>query len=66
MSLDKAIQHGKEHRARYRGSAAFDPSCRPGGDCPWCQRTRKHKGERRRPADEREQIKRWASATGAE
>ena len=35
MSLDKAIQSGKEHRKKYRGSKAFDPSCRT-NRCPWC------------------------------
>ncbi len=43
MSLDKAIQHGKEHRKPYRGSKAIDPSCRNHGSCPWCKRNRLHK-----------------------
>jgi hypothetical protein len=34
MSLDKAIKTGKEHRKPYRGSKAFDRSCRNHGDCP--------------------------------
>ena len=41
MGLEKAIQHGKERRKPYRGSKAFDPSCRPHGDCSWCERNRK-------------------------
>jgi hypothetical protein len=45
VSLDKAIAHGKEHRKPYHGSKAFDASCRSHGDCPWCQKKRKHKTE---------------------
>ena len=41
MSLDKAIEHGKEHRKPYRGSKAIDPSCRNHGGCPWCEENRK-------------------------
>lgn len=45
MSLDKAIKHGKEKRRPYRGSQAFDSTCRPHGGgnrwaCPWCERAR--------------------------
>lgn len=36
MALDKAIAAGKERRKPYRGSAAFDSTCRCGGRCPWC------------------------------
>lgn len=43
MSLDKAIQHRKEHREPYRGAKAIAGSCRNGGDCSWCQRNREHK-----------------------
>ena len=43
MSLDKAIEHGKEHRKPYHGSKAIDPSCRNHGSCPWCEENRKHK-----------------------
>ena len=43
MSLDKSIAHGKERRKPYRGSKAFDPSCRNHGGCPWCEENRKHK-----------------------
>ena len=31
MSLDKAIEHGKEHRKEYRGSKAIDKTCRNHG-----------------------------------
>ena len=40
MSLDKAIEHGKEHRKPYHGSKAIDPSCRNHGGCPWCEGNR--------------------------
>ena len=45
MSLDKAIQHGKERREPYRGSARFDRSCRAHGGgsaspCGYCQGNR--------------------------
>ena len=43
MSLDKAIEHGKERRKPYRGSKAIDPSCRNRGGCLWCEENRKHK-----------------------
>lgn len=38
--MDKAIRSGKEKRKDYRGSAAFDRSCRPGGSCPYCRGNR--------------------------
>ena len=41
MSLDKAIEHGKEKRKLYRGVKAFDSSCRNHGSCLWCKRNRK-------------------------
>lgn len=41
MSLEKAIQHGKEKRKRYYNSADFDHSCRPHGGCPYCENNRK-------------------------
>jgi hypothetical protein len=43
MSLDKAIEHHKEHRKPYTGSKAFDMSCRNHGGCEWCEENRKHK-----------------------
>ena len=43
MSLDKAIEHGKEHRKEYRGSKAIDKTCRNPGGCEWCEENRKHK-----------------------
>lgn len=49
MSLDKAIEHGKEHRKPYRGAKAYFRSCRNHGGCPWCERNRKHKFRDKRP-----------------
>ena len=43
MSLNKAIQHGHEHREEYRGSKAIDKTCRNHGGCPWCEENRKYK-----------------------
>lgn len=37
MSLDKAIQHGKEKRKPYRKSKAISKSCRHGGACSRCR-----------------------------
>lgn len=42
VSLLKAIKHGKEKRKPYYKSGRFDRTCRPGGDCPYCQSNRKH------------------------
>ena len=35
MSLDKAIEYGKEKRKRYRGSKRFGRPCRNHGDCDY-------------------------------
>jgi hypothetical protein len=43
MSLDKAIQHGKEKRKPYRGSKAVDCTCRNHGSCGWCRDNRLYK-----------------------
>jgi hypothetical protein len=40
MSLEKAIIHKKEHRKQYRGSKAFDCSCRNHGSCGYCESNR--------------------------
>lgn len=40
MSLEKAIQHKKENRKPYRGSKAFDCSCRNHGSCGYCESNR--------------------------
>ena len=51
MSLDKAIEHGKEHRKPYRGSKAIDCTCRNHGSCLWCESNRKHKFRDKHPPD---------------
>ena len=43
MSMDKAIEHGKEHRKKYRGTKAVDAWCRNHGYCWICRRNRLHK-----------------------
>ena len=47
MSLDKAIQHGKEHRKPYRGGKAIDKTCRNHGSCEWCKENREYKNKKR-------------------
>lgn len=34
--LNKAIEHGKEHRQPYYDSRRFDTSCRNHGSCDYC------------------------------
>jgi hypothetical protein len=40
MSLDKAIESGKEHRKRWRGSKRIDKTCRNHGSCDYCKGNR--------------------------
>lgn len=54
MSLDKAIEHGKEKRKPYRGSKAFDHTCRNHGSCEWCKQNRLHKFRDKKPMEEEE------------
>lgn len=45
MSMDKAIEHGKEHRKPWRGSAKsknIDHTCRNHGSCDYCKFNRLH------------------------
>ena len=46
MSLDKAIEHGKEKRKPYYGCRAIDPSCRNHGTCEWCLNNRLYRSRR--------------------
>lgn len=46
MSLDKAIEHGKEKRKPYYGAQAIDPSCRNHGTCEWCKGARLYRSRR--------------------
>lgn len=54
MSLDKAIEHGKEKRKPYRGAKAITCSCRNHGSCDYCKNNRlhKHKVEELKHTDE--------------
>ena len=54
MSLDKAIEHGKEHRKPYAGSRRYDPACRNHGLCKWCEENRRLKFRDKHPDDEEE------------
>jgi len=56
MSLDKAIESGKERRKQYYGSKRFDPSCRSHGDCGWCKDNKQYK-TKKKYLSHREQIK---------
>lgn len=49
MSLDKAIEHGKEKRKPYRGAKAIDYTCRNHGSCDWCRENRLHKFKKKEP-----------------
>lgn len=46
MGLEKAIEHGKEHRKPYRGSRRFDALCRNHGACVYCRWNRTHNLEK--------------------
>lgn len=48
MSLNKAIESGKEHRKPYRKAKAIDKTCRNHGGCPYCEGNRKHSTELRK------------------
>lgn len=50
MSLDKAIEHGKEKRKPYRVEKSIDATCRNHGSCPWCKGNRTHGNKKREPA----------------
>ena len=43
MSLDKAIEHGKERRRPYRKPKAVYKPCRNHGGCDWCRKNRLHR-----------------------
>ena len=55
MSLDKAIEHGKEKRKQYRGSKAIDCTYRNHGGCEWCAENRKHKFRDKKPPEKEEE-----------
>lgn len=55
MSLNKAIEHGKEHRKEYIHAQAVDSTCRNHGgrrggaanQCYWCLENRIYKNKKR-------------------
>jgi len=51
MSLEKAIEHGKERRKPYYGSKAIDCTCRNHGSCQWCLGNRLHKFRDKHPIE---------------
>ncbi len=52
MSLDKAIEHGHEHRKPYKGAKRFDKTCRNHGSCNWCQENRTYKFRKKEMQEE--------------
>ena len=52
MSLDKAIEHKKEHRKKYYGGKAIDSTCRNHGGCPACLSNRMHSTNLKNDRDE--------------
>lgn len=50
MSLDKAIEHGKEKRKQYRGSKAIDPTCRNHGSDEYATKGRLYSRTKRENA----------------
>ena len=47
MGLEKAIEHGKEHRKKWSFAKSVDKRCRNHGGCEWCLGNRTHKNKRR-------------------
>ncbi len=54
MSLDKSIEHGKEHRREYYGSQRIDYTCRNHGSCPYCRRNRMFKKKKHETIDDKQ------------
>lgn len=54
MSLDKAVEHGKERRKPYRGAKAVDATCRNHGSCEWCRHNRLHSRKKSEVAAEQD------------
>ena len=47
MSLEEAIEHGKEKRKPYIGAKAIDYTCRNHGGCEWCKGNRTYKNDKK-------------------
>ena len=54
MSLNKAIEHGKEWRKPYCKAKAVDRTCRNHGSCEWCRENRTYKNRKRMVGDKDE------------
>ena len=46
MSLDKGIEHNKEHRKPYRGAKACDKTCRNHGSDDWAKDNRLYRSNK--------------------
>jgi hypothetical protein len=44
--MNKAIEHGKEHRKQYEGAKAVDKTCRNHGTCLLCSNNRQYKNKK--------------------
>lgn len=61
MSMNKAIEHGKEHRKPWRGSNRsknFDKTCRNHGSCDYCKFNRLHTFMKNRAAAD-DKLREW-------
>ena len=47
MGLEKAIEHGKEHRKQYMDARAVSRACRNHGGCQWCEYNRTYHNRKR-------------------
>ena len=56
MSLDKAIEYGKEKRKQYYGSKSVSLHCRNHGGCEWCEENRLYKFRDKHPILEEDFI----------
>ena len=56
MSLDKAIEHGKEKRKQYYGAKAVDSTCRNHGQYDRCKGNRLHKFKKKEPIDYKKEF----------
>ena len=63
MSLDKAIEHGKEKRKQYYSAKAVDRTCRNHGSCDWCKGNRLHKFKKKEPIDYKKEGHKWVKNT---
>ncbi len=56
MSFDNNYPNRKDKRKKYRGTKAWDRTCRNHGSCPHCEKARKHKIKRQEPIKEEPEI----------